>query len=239
MATAVSSKKKRPLEATAAQLGEQIWAGKVPIVLPSQQKPEAEAEEEDDLETAVAPDAIFPSRGVDVDGVYKTEVRLRRRAGLLLGCSVGQSGRGCLAASRLAAAPQSTCTIHNTATPYTTTANNKYQVTAATARQALRDIRLLMHDDRLIAAATLLEKLEAFLAQARSSSSSDPEDPLAQELEARMARPKLQAALGVLRERAVECREAAEDLSSVRCGRLGWRFRGGVHAMWSTLIVLC
>jgi len=112
-------------------------------------------------------------------------------------------------------------------------------VTAATARQALRDIRLLMHDDRLIAAATLLQKLEAFLAQARSSSSSDPEDPLAQELEARMARPKLQAALGVLRERAVECREAAEDLSSVRFGRLGWRFRGGLHAMWSTLIVLC
>jgi len=92
MATAVSSKRKRPLEATAAQLGEQIWAGKVPIVLPSQQKPEAEAEEEDDLETAVAPDAIFPSRGVDVDGVYKTEVRCVAGPGCCWVVLLGKAG---------------------------------------------------------------------------------------------------------------------------------------------------
>ena len=67
-----------------------------------------------------------------------------------------------------------------------------------------------MHDDRLLAAAALLEKLEAFVA------GCGPEDPLRVELEGRMRRPRLRAELAQLKERAVECREAAEDLSSVR-----------------------
>lgn len=93
-------------------------------------------------------------------------------------------------------------------------------MTAATARQALRDIRLLIHDDRLIAAATLLEKLERFLA---TGGDTDTEEDAAvrRELAERMARPKVKRQFEVLKERAVECREAAEDLSSVRCCR-GW-----------------
>jgi hypothetical protein len=65
------TKKKRALPPQ-----EQIWAGKVPIVLPSQLAAPAE-EGEEDWETAVDIGAIFPSRGVDIDGLYESEVRGR------------------------------------------------------------------------------------------------------------------------------------------------------------------
>lgn len=93
---------------------------------------------------------------------------------------------------------------------HTQTAAIHTKITAKNARQALRDVRLLVHDGRLIAAASLLEKLEAFL------EGCDAEALLRVELDERMRRPKLKAELEQLRERAVECREAAEDLSSVR-----------------------
>lgn len=200
----VAALQKRPL----SPWEEGLRAGKVPIILPVQSPAPPADSEEDDVETFVPRDAIFPSRHVDIDALYATEVST---SGVHEGAWIGLSSceRG---ASRAAS-------IHPISKR-----DPCSQVTAATARQALRDIRLLIHDDRLIAAATLLEKLERFLATACGDDSDNT--ALRRELEGRMARPRVKRQLEVLRERAVECREAAEDLSSVRAfwcwGVVGW-----------------
>lgn len=56
---------------------EELRAHRVPVIVPPQ-TPAAEREDpaQDDLGTRVPRDAIFPSRTIDIDGVYETQVRV-------------------------------------------------------------------------------------------------------------------------------------------------------------------
>lgn len=81
MAIPALSSKKRP---AASSLGapplspweEELRAGKCPIILPIQSPPPPPDSEQDDVETFVPRDAIFPSKSVDIDALYATEVRV-------------------------------------------------------------------------------------------------------------------------------------------------------------------
>lgn len=66
---------------------------RVPVVVPPQ-TPQVERDDPslDDLETKVPRAAIFPSRGIDIDALYETEVRacVRECVAPWLDCSVGR-----------------------------------------------------------------------------------------------------------------------------------------------------
>lgn len=55
---------------------EALRSHRIPVILPPQ-TPAAEREDPalDDLETKVLRDAVFPSRAIDIDGLYEAQVR--------------------------------------------------------------------------------------------------------------------------------------------------------------------
>lgn len=81
------------------------------------------------------------------------------------------------------------------------------KVTAANATQMLDNLILLNHDDRLLAAEDLRQKLVAFMEE--DSAPTSVKDTV----RARMETSPLREELALLEKRGVECREAAEDLA--------------------------
>lgn len=63
---------------------EALRSHRIPVILPPQ-TPAAEREDPalDDLETKVPRDAVFPSRAIDIDGLYETQVRFACACGFL------------------------------------------------------------------------------------------------------------------------------------------------------------
>lgn len=81
-------------------------------------------------------------------------------------------------------------------------------MTSETAEEVLEYVLLLNYDDRLIIAGTLLQKLEDFV------EGLPPTDPVRERIEVRLF-GELKQEMDMLRLRARECREAADDMSSV------------------------
>lgn len=87
-------------------------------------------------------------------------------------------------------------------------------MTAGNCIEYLTALRALASDGRLLIAATVLEKVEAFLATAEEGEGAQGRAALAEE--------GMAALVAQLKKRVPECRQALRDLESVRECRLLW-----------------
>ncbi len=85
------------------------------------------------------------------------------------------------------------------------------QIDEQNAIEILRNIQVLLYDDRLMIAHCLLERLEAFLA------ASDPANVVATLIKNQMEDPNLRKNFELLKVKYLACKESLEDLESVSC----------------------